>query len=215
VTTPAPPAPGRASGLYVAKAWYTARLSGIVTAAVGRQVSPDVFTWLGVIAGLAAAGVLALSAARPHPLWALAMTVALAARLAGANLDGAVARARGVSRPVGFVLNEVGDRTSDLAVMLVLAHLAGGWWGLIGLTGSTLPTFASLSVAGAGGPRINGGPVGKTERCALLVLTCLLTPWWNVYAGVAGLIGLGGLVTAVVRMRQGARLLPAGGQGTT
>ena len=45
--------------------------------------------------------------------WPLALLF-LAVRLGGANLDGAVARARGVSRPWGFVLNEVGDPVSDL-----------------------------------------------------------------------------------------------------
>jgi CDP-diacylglycerol--glycerol-3-phosphate 3-phosphatidyltransferase len=99
-------------GLYAAKAWYTARLSVFIDLAVRRQVSPDVFTVIGIGGGLAAAGMLACAAAHPHPWWAVAL--ALAVRLAGANLDGAVARARGVSRPWGFVLNEVGDRISDL-----------------------------------------------------------------------------------------------------
>ena len=45
-------------------------------------------------------------------------------RLAGANLDGAVARARGVSRPWGFVLNELGDRSSDLLTFAGLAVFA-------------------------------------------------------------------------------------------
>ena len=199
--------PSGPRGLYAAKAWYTARLGVFVTMAVRARVSPDLFTWLGIAGGLAAAGLLAYSAAHPAAWWALAVGLALAVRLAGANLDGAVARARGVSRPWGFVLNEVGDRVSDLAVMLVLADLAGGWWGLVSLAGSTLPTFASLSLAGAGGARLNGGPVGKTERCALVVLVTLLAPWWRLYAPAAAVIGFGGLVTAAMRLRAGANSL--------
>jgi CDP-diacylglycerol--glycerol-3-phosphate 3-phosphatidyltransferase len=194
-------------GLYAAKGWYTARLQVFVGWAVRRGVSPDAFTGIGILGGLAAAGLLAASAAHPHPAWALAVLVALAVRLGGANLDGAVARARGVARPWGFVLNEIGDRAGDLAVMLVLARLAGGWWGLIGLAGSFLPTFASLALAAAGAQRINGGPVGKTERCALVVLVSLVATWWPPYAAAAGVIGLGGLVTAVMRWRAGARAL--------
>jgi len=95
------------NGLYALKPWYTRRLTVLVDAAVSRETSPDVFTGLGVLAALLAA----LSTWRG---WWLVAGVLLAARLAGANLDGAVARARGVSRPWGFVLNEIGDRTSDL-----------------------------------------------------------------------------------------------------
>jgi CDP-diacylglycerol--glycerol-3-phosphate 3-phosphatidyltransferase len=196
-------------GLYAAKGWYTARLGGFVRLAVRRGVSPDAFTALGILGGLAAAALLAASAERPSAWWAPAVLLALAVRLAGANLDGAVARARGVARPWGFVLNEVGDRAGDLAVVLVLSHLAGGWWGLVCLAGSALPTFASLSLAGAGGPRLNGGPVGKTERCALVVLAVLLAPWWEPYDAAAAVIGIGGLVTAALRLRAGHRALTA------
>jgi CDP-diacylglycerol--glycerol-3-phosphate 3-phosphatidyltransferase len=70
-------------------------------------VSPDVFTAAGVVSAAAAAVAVALGC------WPLA-ALFLALRLAGANLDGAVARARGVSRPWGFVVNEIGDRASDL-----------------------------------------------------------------------------------------------------
>ncbi len=197
------PPPTGMRGLYAAKGWYAARLQIFVRFAVTNRISPDAFTWIGILGGLVAAGLLALSADHPNPWWALAIGFALAVRLAGANLDGAVARARNVSRPWGFVLNEIGDRAGDLAVMLVLAHLAGGWWGLIGLAGSTLPTFASLSLAAAGGPRPNGGPVGKTERCALIVVVALLAPWWTLYAPASAVIGLGGLVTAGLRLRVG------------
>ena len=200
---------GKASppGLYRAKDWYTARLRFVVDTAVRRRLSPDLFTAVGIGAGVVAAGLLAVSARHPHPLWAAAVAIALAVRLAGANLDGAVARARGVSRPWGFVLNEVGDRISDLAPMLVLAALSDRPWGLAGLAGSFLPTCASLSVAAAGGPRLNGGPVGKTERCAFLVIPVLLAPWWPTYSATSAVIGVGGLSTAGVRLRAGARLL--------
>jgi CDP-diacylglycerol---glycerol-3-phosphate 3-phosphatidyltransferase len=197
------------TGLYAAKAWYTRRLGLFIRQAVARDISPDLFTLVGVLGGVAAAGFLALSAEHPAPWWALPVLAAQAIRLAGANLDGAVARARGVSRPWGFVLNEIGDRAGDLVVMLVLAYYAGGWWGLIGLAGSTLPTFASLSLAGAGGPRLNGGPLGKTERCAITVLVALVATWWEPYDLACAVIGLGGLLTAGLRLRAGHQALKA------
>jgi CDP-diacylglycerol--glycerol-3-phosphate 3-phosphatidyltransferase len=163
-------------GLYALKPWFTGRLSPIIDAAVARKVSPDVFT----TAGVAAAGAAAVAiAAGWWPLAALFLVL----RLAGANLDGAVARARGVSRPWGFVVNEIGDRSSDLltfAGLAVWAARQGGpgmhWlsWTviqvLVAAVAATLPTFASLAAAAAGVPRRNGGPLGKTERCAFMVL---------------------------------------------
>lgn len=172
-----------------------------MTAAVRRGLSPDVFTLVGVGAG-ALAGL-----AIWRGWWPLALLL-LAARLAGANLDGAVARARAVSRPWGFVLNEVGDRTSDLLMYAGLTALAvrvtGGWGSaaviatLIAAVAATFPTLASLAAAGAGARRRNGGPLGKTERCALAVLATALPaslPW------VAALMVVGSVLTAVLRLR--------------
>jgi len=175
-TSPTTKARARSAGLYALKPWFTARLTFIVDTAVARRISPDVFTAAGVVAGGAAGASVAFG------WWPLA-AVFMVLRLAGANLDGAVARARGVSRPWGFVVNEIGDRTSDLlafAGLAVFAARQGGsgldWlsWPvlqvLIAALAATLPTFASLAAAGAGAPRRNGGPLGKTERCLFVVL---------------------------------------------
>ena len=70
-----------------------------------HRVSPDLFTVVGLLAGAAAAAAIWRG-------WWVAAGALLAVRLAGANLDGAVARARGVGRPWGFVLNELGDRAA-------------------------------------------------------------------------------------------------------
>ncbi|SOC51283.1 CDP-alcohol phosphatidyltransferase family protein [Ornithinimicrobium cerasi] len=184
-------------GLYALKPWYTRRLGRAVAAAERRGLSPDVFTLAGVLAAAAAGGALALG-------WWWAALPLLALRLAGANLDGAVARARGVSRPWGFVLNELGDRAGDL---LMWAGLA--WWAaqhstaalvavLVATVAATLPTFASLSAAGAGATRVNGGPLGKTERCALAVLGCAVPSW---LVGISVVVVVGSLATAALRLR--------------
>lgn len=194
-------------GLYALKPWYTRRLSRLVDAAVRRDLSPDLFTGAGVLAAAVAA--VAIWAG----WWPLAL-VFLALRLAGANLDGAVARARGVSRPWGFVLNEVGDRASDLLMQAGLLALAvrvtGSWhgaavtWTLLAALAATLPTTASLAAAGAGAPRPNGGPLGKTERCALAVLATAVPSWlpW-----VGGLVVLGSALTAYLRLAAARRTL--------
>ena len=189
-------------GLYALKPCYTDRLSLIELLADRRAISPDAFTAVGV-AGAAAAG-LALWQG-----WYVAAGLMLAVRLAGANLDGAVARARGVSRSWGFVLNEIGDRTSDLLMFAGLVALANRTAdpderllvvgaALVATLAANLPTLASLAAAGAGAQRRNGGPLGKTERCALVVVACAVPGW---LVGISALIVVGSLVTTGLRLR--------------
>ena len=82
---------------------------------------------------------------------------------------------------------------------------------------ATLPTFVSLSAAGAGATRCNGGPVGKTERCALAVLATAVPAW---LAGICLVVVAGSLLTAAWRLRAAhAELLEgspaAGGDGAS
>jgi CDP-diacylglycerol--glycerol-3-phosphate 3-phosphatidyltransferase len=203
---------GRMSGLYGLKPWFTRRLTPIVTAAVTRRISPDVFTAAGVVAAAAAGVAVAFGC---WPLAALFMVL----RLAGANLDGAVARARGVSRPWGFVVNEIGDRTADLlafAGLTVWAARQGGpglnWlsWPvlqvLIAALAATLPTFASLAAAAAGATRRNGGPLGKTERCLFVVLATAIPAIMPV---LLVQIVNGSLLTTALRLRGAHREVTA------
>lgn len=202
----------RMAGLYALKPWFTARLTPILDTAVAHRVSPDVFTAAGVVA----AGVAGVFIA--WGWWHLA-AVFLVLRLAGANLDGAVARARGVSRPWGFVLNEIGDRTADLLTFGGLAlwaarqHGPGLQWlswtvlqVVIAALAATLPTFASLAAAGAGASRINGGPLGKTERC---VFTVLATAFPGLMPILLAQLVNGSLITTALRLRNAHRELKA------
>lgn len=210
--TPVAPQPVRRKwlGLYALKPWYTRRLTPIVNTAVAHDVSPDVFTWAGVAAAGAAGVTVALG------WWPLA-ALFLALRLAGANLDGAVARARGVSRPWGFVVNEIGDRASDLLTFAGLAVWAAQQRGpglhflswpvimvMAAALAATLPTFASLAAAGAGAERRNGGPLGKTERC-LFVLVATAFP--VILPVVCTQLVNGSLITTVLRLRAARREL--------
>ena len=192
-------------GLYALKPWYSRRLGALADLAVARRFSPDAFTAAGVAAAAVAAVAIALGS------WPLA-ALALAARLGGANLDGAVARARAVSRPWGFVLNEVGDRLSDLlafAGFAVLAWRVGGQPTalpavIVAAVAATLPTFVSLAAAAAGASRRNGGPLGKTERCVLLVVATAVPAW---ILPVCAVIVAGSLTTAGLRLAAARREL--------
>jgi CDP-diacylglycerol---glycerol-3-phosphate 3-phosphatidyltransferase len=199
-------------GLYALKPWYTRRLRVFIDRAAVRGTSPDVFTVIGVAGALAAAVSIASG------WWPLSVLF-LAVRLGGANLDGAVARARNVCRPWGFVLNEIGDRASDLLMFAGLtvwaAHQGGpglnwlSWpviWVLVAALAATLPTFASLAAAGAGATRRNGGPFGKTERCLAAIVAAAVPaaiPW------VCVVIVVGSLLTAGQRLAAAHRELAA------
>jgi 1-acyl-sn-glycerol-3-phosphate acyltransferase len=197
-------------GLYALKPWYTRLLGGIIDYAVAQRISPNFFTAVGVLGASGAA----MSAAQG--CWPL-ISLCLAVRLAGANLDGAVARARGLERPWGFVVNEMGDRASDLVMfagLLVWAARQSGdgfdWssmavvWVLVAALAAHLPTFASLAAAGAGATRRNGGPLGKTERCAaatLLVVAPSMIGW------ICATLIVGSVATAVMRLASAHREL--------
>jgi len=200
------------AGLYALKPWFTGRLTPIVNVAVTRSISPDAFTAAGVVAAGAAAVAIAFGC------WPLA-ALFLVLRLAGANLDGAVARAAGKSRPWGFVVNEIGDRTSDLLAFAGLAvfvarHDGSGmhWlsWPvlqvLLAALAATMPTFAALAAAAAGAQRRNGGPMGKTERCLFMVLTTAFPVLLPVL--LMQLVN-GSLITTVLRLRAARRELAA------
>ncbi|MFF0447163.1 CDP-alcohol phosphatidyltransferase family protein [Streptomyces sp. NPDC004609] len=183
------------NGLYALKPWYAARLAGVRGALVRREVSPDTLTALGV---LSAGGAAAALAWLPAPLAALPVAVLLAARLAFANLDGALARDTGRTTRRGAVLNELGDRAADLLVLAGFLTLAPLWLVAVAALGATLPSWVSLAGAAAGAPRRNGGPVGKTERC-LLVAVAAATGW---AVPVLAVIAAGSALTAVIRLGQ-------------
>ncbi|MFJ6570809.1 CDP-alcohol phosphatidyltransferase family protein [Streptomyces sp. NPDC091292] len=181
------------NGLYALKPWYADRLSGARAALARHGVSPDTLTVAGVAC---AAGAAAALAWLPAPLAALPVGVLLAARLAFANLDGALARDTGRTTRRGSVLNELGDRAADLVVLAGFLPLAPLWLVLLAALGATLPSWVSLAGAAAGAPRRNGGPVGKTERCLLIVVAAV--SGWAV--PVLWIVAVGSAVTAVVRL---------------
>ena len=157
----APPLGYRVKGLYALKPWYSRRLGLVVALAVRRGISPHVFTALGVLgAALAAVAVW-------QGWWPLALLL-LAVRLGGANLDGAVARARGVSRPWGFVLNEVGDRVSDLLMYAGLSALAARVTGFVdvGLGRVDAARRARRAPCRRSPPWRPPGPVGRGATAA-------------------------------------------------
>jgi CDP-diacylglycerol---glycerol-3-phosphate 3-phosphatidyltransferase len=184
---------GSAAGLYALKAWFAARLTLIRAVLVRHRVNPNTISVAGILFAACAGASLALL---PAPVAAVPVTLFLVARLAAANLDGSVARESGRQTRWGGVLNEIGDRLADLLVLAgLLAHVSLPL-ALGVLLASSVPSWVSLAGAAAGLRRINGGPVGKTERCLLMVLAAA-TGWYTVFAVI---VLAGSALTGLVRL---------------
>lgn len=191
-------------GLYALKPWYARRLAPLTDRLEAMNVTATTVSCAGVALGAAAGAVIAFA---PWGLPAGALVaVFAAARLACANIDGQLARRRRPA-PFGAVVNELTDRLADAAMLVGFApHLgAGGTVAL--LLGATLPSWAALAVARAGGDRPNGGPMGKTERSAMAVLAA----GTGLFGVVAIVIAIGSAVTAVLRVAAAARTCRAAG----
>jgi len=188
------------SGLYALKPWYAGRLTPARRWLVGADISPHAVTAAGIACG-AGAGV-ALAVLRPGPVAGAAVGVLLAARLACANLDGGVARDGGRATPFGAVLNELGDRLAELAALAGCLAIAPLWLVCLAGLAATLPSWVALAGAAAGLGRVQGGPVGKTERCLLLALLAG-TGLGPVFLAI---IAAGSALTAAIRLARIARL---------
>ncbi|MEU1817662.1 CDP-alcohol phosphatidyltransferase family protein [Streptomyces roseifaciens] len=192
------------NGLYALKPWYAARLGGLRAALARRGVSPDTLTAAGVLCAAGAGAALALL---PAPAAAAPVALLLAARLAFANLDGALARDTGRTTRRGSVLNELGDRAADLLVLAGFLTLAPLWLVATAALAATLPSWVSLAGAAAGAERLNGGPVGKTERC-LLAVVAAATGW---AVPVLAVVAAGSALTAALRLGRLWRVLGEAG----
>ena len=182
------------AGLYGLKPWFAARLGLVRRGLVAHRVSPTAISVAGV--GFGAGAGVALGLMRPGWACGLAVAALLVARLACANLDGGVARESGRTTPFGAVLNEAGDRGAELAALAGCLAIAPPWLVLATALAATLPSWSALAGAAAGLPRVQGGPVGKTERCLLLALLA--------GSGLAtvflAIIAAGSALTAAVRL---------------
>lgn len=187
--------PGAAAGgLYSFKSWYAGRLAPVRRYLVAAEVPPSAITLAGVLFGGGAGAALALL--RPGLLAGFAVSVLLAARLACANLDGGVARDGDRATPFGSVLNEAGDRAAELAALAGCLALAPSVLVAAAALAATLPSWVALAGAASGFGRVQGGPVGKTERCLLLAAVGFL----GFPVVILSVLAVGSLVTAAVRL---------------
>jgi CDP-diacylglycerol---glycerol-3-phosphate 3-phosphatidyltransferase len=191
-----------AGGLYSFKSRYASLLAPVRRVLVAADVPPAAITVAGIGFGASAGAALALL--RPGPVAGAAVAVLLAARLGCANLDGGVARDGDRATPFGSVLNEAGDRAAELLALAGCLAFAPAALVLAAALAATLPSWVALAGAAAGLPRVQGGPVGKTERCLLITLLAC----WGFPVVVLAVLAAGSALTAVIRLarlRAGAR----------
>jgi CDP-diacylglycerol--glycerol-3-phosphate 3-phosphatidyltransferase len=161
-------------GLYALKPAFTRRLRRAEDLLVARHVSADAVTAAGAGCAALAGGALAAGAVLHLPLLWLAVPPLLLARLACNALDGAVARRTGTARPLGTLLNELGDRGADAAVIIGAGFAGGFTLALAAVAASFLSSLVGVMSLALTGERDSGGPAGKSERAVQLSLASTL-----------------------------------------
>lgn len=167
-------------------------------------IGPDAVTWFGTISVAAVALVC-------FPLgWLWQGALLIAALSCTDMIDGHMARESGRPSRWGGFLDSTLDRFSDAAlfggVSLYLV-LSGAWWGWLATALLALATAQATSYvkarAEAVGCRADAGPLTRADRVAVLVLGTLLAGFGVPHAIPVMLIllGAGGLVTVIRRMR--------------
>jgi CDP-diacylglycerol--glycerol-3-phosphate 3-phosphatidyltransferase len=202
------------TGLYALKPTFQRSLAGVEGWLVARRVHPDVLTAAAL--GLSLIGGILLYAASAAPWLLLLVPVLALGRLALNALDGLVARRTGQARPWGEVLNELGDRLADVALLggLALAPASDGRLGAVALVIVLLTSYLGLLGKAAGAAREYGGVMGKADRMLLLALAAPLAAvagrpdWLNAYLAV---VLAGALVTLLQRGRRIHARLRTGG----
>ncbi|MEX1296718.1 MAG: hypothetical protein AB1Z67_11150 [Candidatus Limnocylindrales bacterium] len=191
-------------GLYRTKPAAQRLVTPLVDACISRGVPADVLTLVAVPVAALGGGCLALSDALPVTL--LAVPLLAAARLVLNLIDGQVARRTGTAHPWGEVLNELGDRLSDILFIGGLAFVAavGPLLALAATIAALLASYAGVVARATGAPRGYGGVMSKPGRMIVLAvaapLTFIVADGWPLVVA-AWLILAGSLVTLGQRLR--------------
>ncbi len=190
-----------------------------------RGVSANAISVGGMVCGILAGVVLAATSHMPEFarwLWLAAATF-VQLRLAANMFDGMVAIETGCASRMGEVYNEVPDRVSDAATLIGAGYAAGADVTL-GYAAASVAIFVAYVRAmgkAAGAAQEFCGPMAKPHRMfvvTLFALYCGLAPrgwqptWgaepaWGIPAAGLAVIVVGGLVTAIRRLRRIARTL--------
>src|SRR4051794_1902070 len=131
----------RNSGEHWAGKLYMRRLSPHLTRLLLRtRITPNGATWLMILSGVAAAGVLTLPGVVP----VIGAFLLIQLQILLDCSDGELARWKGISSPVGIYLDRVGHYLTETALPIALGIRADGGWDQIG--GWTTLGFAAAGL---------------------------------------------------------------------
>lgn len=199
----------------------------LATWVANQGISPNAISLAGMVAGVAAGGVFALTVhvSRPH-LAFIAATCLMQMRLLANMLDGMVAVQTGKASPVGELFNEVPDRVSDAAIFIGAGYAVGALpeLGYLAACAALFTAYVRAEGKVAGAHQEFCGPMAKPQRMFLLSLAalyCGLTPrdWQpslpqipkaGIMAAALGLIAVGSVWTSCRRLVRIARALRKG-----
>jgi len=138
-----------------------------------RNVNPDVFTWLSLVA--AVAGGVAFWRSDPSAVGLQLLLAAWACVLLNSVLDlldGKVAKLTGKATPRGDYLDHAIDRFSDTLFLLGIAF--SGWArlevGVLALTGTLLTSYMGTQAQAVGLKRNYSGLLGRADRMVLMLI---------------------------------------------
>jgi CDP-diacylglycerol--glycerol-3-phosphate 3-phosphatidyltransferase len=160
--------------VYDLKPAFQRLLRPLVAALAGAGVTANQVTVAAVV--LSAAGGAAIASA-PQARWPLLLIPPiLLLRMAANAVDGMLAREHRQASPLGAVLNELGDVTSDALLYLPLALVPAIRPQLLVATvvAALATEMAGVVAVQIGASRRYDGPMGKSDRAAALGLVALL-----------------------------------------
>lgn len=194
-------------GIYSLKPAFQKSLMGTRDALVGAGVGPDAITYAALFFSLLGGGALAISPDFRGAL--LTVPVFAIGRTALNALDGMVAKATGVARPFGEMLNEFLDRIADAVWFAGLALAIDPVLMLATLAGVLVSSYLGTAVKAAGGPRIYSGVMGKADRMIVLSVGAVVAfvAGLQILRYTAILIAVGVAVTIVQRFLRGLHAL--------
>ena len=164
--------------IYSTKSKFQSGLHPLVHFLIAHRVSADAITISAIVCSLIAGLLLALSSFNRAAL--LIVPVLLLGRLILNVLDGMVARESGTARKAGELLNEFGDRLSDLAIFVGLAWATQTTLGWLTITLILLSSYTDILGKSIIGRRTYRGVMAKGDRMLWLSLCAL---WVGVDAG--------------------------------
>jgi phosphatidylglycerophosphate synthase/SAM-dependent methyltransferase len=166
------------ASIYDLKPRFQNLLRPLLAKLVRFGITPNNITWLALLGSLSVGCVIWLWG--NHPVCLLLLAAWLLARMSLNALDGMMAREFQMTTSHGAMLNELGDVLSDLALYLPLA----GWyapatWPVIAFVfGAILTELCGVFEQALGGQRRYDGPMGKSDRAAMIGVLSLLTLVW-------------------------------------